>query len=409
MKKLQGFLIGGLVLMGLFWIGLLGGGRAAAAVIGTPTPTRTPTPTPTKAPNLVSRLTRTLFFSPGGGLSRDTAFNCRRDGVPEDSQPTIWFHGRAEYDIQDGELCMINFPVDVPFTIELTSPSGARYQQEMNTFEDNGYQGFDYEDDGGGFTYGMIHLWLSPDVEPGEWQVEYFSENDYYTFNIPIDWPEKSPALYIPRDDPNPFERPEDFFTLGAAHLFQIIALKPGQSLDLTGYNLPARQEVPIGLYQVTKVKDKDEELRLIQAISAKSNGSGEVSFSFKLNKGLPPGGYYLGAVTNLKAKDVYHSGGGLGVYVDSCPGAPASRLMVGDRVRLDTDNSGGDQDNKLYSEPGQGNNKTGQLGAALTGDILAGPTCVDSQVWWKLRTSKGAEGWIAEGSDVSNFLIRVK
>ena len=78
--------------------------------LGTPTPTRTVTPTP----NLVSRLIRQLSFSPGGGLSRNSAFNCQNDGRPEKSPPEIWFYGRAEYDIQEGALCMINFPWTCP-------------------------------------------------------------------------------------------------------------------------------------------------------------------------------------------------------------------------------------------------------------------------------------------------------
>ena len=277
MRRISRYLLVGVVFAGLLWFGGLGNGLAAAIGTPTPTPTRTVMPTP----NLVSRLIRQLSFSPGGGLSRDSAFNCRRDGYPEDSPPEIWFHGRAEYDIQEGSLCMINFPMDGPFTIEMTAPDGTRYTQEMipGSDSDNGYFGFDYEDDGGGFTYGMMRLWLSPDVQSGEWQVEYFTQDDYHTYTVNIDWPKKSPNLYIPRDDPNPFELPQDFFTLGAAHLYQIANLDPGQAVKLSGYNLPARQEIPIGLYQVTQVQDKDEQLRLVQAITARSNGNGAISF----------------------------------------------------------------------------------------------------------------------------------
>ena len=322
----------------------------------------------------------------------------------------MWFFERAEYDIQEGALCMLNIPVDVPFTIEMTAPDGTTYTQDINTqsSEDDDTFYFDYEDDGSGYTSGMIRLWLSPDVQPGEWHIEYFSENDYYNFYDTIEWPEDAPNLYIPRDDPNPFKLPEDFFTLGAAHLYKITALDPGDTLELKGYNMPARQEIPIGLFQVTKVIDKEEELRLVQGMTARSNGNGEVSFSFKPNKALPPGGYYLGAITNMKANNVYKSGAGLGVYLDACPGAMDSRLMVGDKVRLDPDNLGENQDNKLYNRPGLGNKKAGQLGANLTGEILEGPACADERVWWKVRTSKGTEGWIVEGYDYSRFLVRV-
>jgi hypothetical protein len=404
MNKLRSLLVAGTVLAVLSSIILIGNGLAAAAAFGTPTPT--PTRTPTRPPDLISRLTRTLFFSPGGGLSRNSAFNCRTDGYPEDSPPTIWFYGRAEYDIQEGALCMINLPVDIPFTIVLTAPDGTQYNQEMSTGD--GYQGFDYEDDGGGLTYGMIRLWLSPDVQPGEWQVEYFAENDYHTYSVQFEWPKNTPNLYIPRSDPNPFELPQDFFTLGAAHLYQITKLDPGGTLKLTGYNLPAGKEAPVGLFQVSKVKDKDEELRLVQAIAARANSNGELSFSFKLDKGLPPGGYYLGVITNLKANNVYNSGAGLGVYVNACPGVMDSRLMVGDKIRLDTDNMSDIQENNLYNQPGLGNKKTGQLGPALTADIKDGPVCANDRVWWKVRTSKGKEGWIAEAFDFTRFLIRV-
>ncbi len=315
---------------------------------------------------------------------------------------TIRFYGRAWYDAQEGILCLINIPVDQPFDFELTSPSGEKYTQSIdpNSFDDS-YTGFDYTADEDGRTAGMIRLWLSPEVEDGNWQIEYQSQFDYITVEELLGWPAEIYSLFSPRKDANPLELPNEAFELGAENPYRKYSLKPGGSIVLAGANLPARRAIPLGLYQIADF----EALRLVKAILVETNGNGEFRTNFKIDKTLPPGTYYLGAIVDQKAGNVYDSGPGLGVFINACPGAMDSRLLVGDKVKIDPLFA---EENTLFNQPGLGKRKTGQLGGSQTGTILDGPTCADERVWWKVRTTKGAEGWIAEAFDFNQFVVRV-
>lgn len=77
-----------------------------------------------------------------------------------------------------------------------------------------------------------------------------------------------------------------------------------------------------------------------------------------------------------------------------TCSGAAQTRLNVGFRARVTfTDGS----PNSIRSAPASAN----VLGKAPEGtgmDIIDGPRCNNSRIWWKVKTDNGYTGWTAEG-----------
>ncbi len=78
-----------------------------------------------------------------------------------------------------------------------------------------------------------------------------------------------------------------------------------------------------------------------------------------------------------------------------SCPGAPASRLRVGDSAIVITD----PDPVRARSAP-----VDGDVVATLYRDyrvsIIGGPECADSIVWWQVSLRDNQTGWVAEGAD---------
>lgn len=81
---------------------------------------------------------------------------------------------------------------------------------------------------------------------------------------------------------------------------------------------------------------------------------------------------------------------------ITSCPGAPAQRVHVGDRVRVCT------QYDRLRvrEQPRLSSREITRLEPGTHGDIIDGPSCANSYSWWKIRADSGTVGWVSEGGD---------
>ncbi len=79
------------------------------------------------------------------------------------------------------------------------------------------------------------------------------------------------------------------------------------------------------------------------------------------------------------------------------CSGASPSRLAVSDTARVTYSNG---ISLRIRSEPGLDSNKIGLLAEGTEMDIIGGPECTDSLLWWNVKTKDGIIGWVAEGSN---------
>ncbi|MBX3049658.1 MAG: SH3 domain-containing protein [Anaerolineales bacterium] len=79
-----------------------------------------------------------------------------------------------------------------------------------------------------------------------------------------------------------------------------------------------------------------------------------------------------------------------------SCPGAPPQRLEVNEDAKVCTK-----KDRViLRSGPGSYNSELTRLEPKSIVWVLDGPSCANNWSWWKVRTSWGLVGWMAEGGD---------
>jgi hypothetical protein len=79
------------------------------------------------------------------------------------------------------------------------------------------------------------------------------------------------------------------------------------------------------------------------------------------------------------------------------CSGASPSRLSIDDTARVTYSNG---ISLRIRSEPGLDGSKIGLLAEGTKMDIIGGPECMDSFLWWKVKTEDGIIGWVAEGSN---------
>ena len=94
-----------------------------------------------------------------------------------------------------------------------------------------------------------------------------------------------------------------------------------------------------------------------------------------------------------------------------SCPGAPPTRLQVGDFARVTyTDGTS----TRLRSQPESGDNLVSNLAEGTEFEIVGGPVCYprpgrnDAYVYWEVVVrSKDLKGWTAEG-DSSGYYIEL-
>ncbi|MBZ0300262.1 MAG: Ig-like domain-containing protein, partial [Anaerolineae bacterium] len=88
-------------------------------------------------------------------------------------------------------------------------------------------------------------------------------------------------------------------------------------------------------------------------------------------------------------------AGGGV-----SCPGAPASRLKVGDSAIVITD----PDPLRARATPVDGE-VVAQLYRDYRVSVVGGPVCADELLWWEVTLRDGSTGWVAEGTTDEYFL----
>ncbi len=87
-------------------------------------------------------------------------------------------------------------------------------------------------------------------------------------------------------------------------------------------------------------------------------------------------------------------------VPVNECPGAPPSRVRVGDHARVTyTDGR------PLRIRDAPGGAYITQIPEGAEFDIVGGPRCNAGYTWWQIRTVTGTIGWVAEG-EFGNYYI---
>src|SRR5689334_8249662 len=88
-----------------------------------------------------------------------------------------------------------------------------------------------------------------------------------------------------------------------------------------------------------------------------------------------------------------------------TCPGAPATRLIVGGQGQLSTSSPDeGTVAVRLRETPGKSGRIVGQVDAGSAFKVLSGPQCADGYAWWQV-VSEGTLGWLAEGDRTGYFV----
>lgn len=85
-----------------------------------------------------------------------------------------------------------------------------------------------------------------------------------------------------------------------------------------------------------------------------------------------------------------------------ACPDAPARRLSVGDKARVTFSNG---LSVRLRQQPRKSGEYIRSIPEGTLMDVIDGPECADSFLWWKIRLTDGTEGWVAEGESDNYFL----
>ena len=79
-----------------------------------------------------------------------------------------------------------------------------------------------------------------------------------------------------------------------------------------------------------------------------------------------------------------------------ACPGAPPQHVQVGDKAVVCTKSDL----LRVRREPRLSSSTTARLSPGTYVTILDGPSCANSHSWWKIQTTSGIVGWVAEGGD---------
>jgi len=82
-----------------------------------------------------------------------------------------------------------------------------------------------------------------------------------------------------------------------------------------------------------------------------------------------------------------------LAAQTQTCPDAPAPRLVVGQFGRVTPGDS-----NNVRSQPDRAAELVGQLAPGSVFKVLAGPQCDGTRVWWQVRYGQ-LQGWTVEGA----------
>jgi hypothetical protein len=86
-----------------------------------------------------------------------------------------------------------------------------------------------------------------------------------------------------------------------------------------------------------------------------------------------------------------------------SCPGAPASRLKVGEQAMV---GDVGGYSLTIYAQPGYQAEELYYLEQDAMLTIIGGPTCIDNQLWWEINLDQGHTGWAPESSETGDYLL---
>lgn len=86
-----------------------------------------------------------------------------------------------------------------------------------------------------------------------------------------------------------------------------------------------------------------------------------------------------------------------------SCPGAPASRLQIGDQASVG--NVGG-YSLTIYEAPGYQSTELYYLEEGDFLSIIGGPVCIQNQYWWEVNLDQGHTGWTPENSETGAYLL---
>jgi len=86
-----------------------------------------------------------------------------------------------------------------------------------------------------------------------------------------------------------------------------------------------------------------------------------------------------------------------------SCPGAPASRLQIGDQASVG--NVGG-YSLTIYEAPGYQSTELYYLEEGDFLSIIGGPVCIQNQYWWEINLDQGHTGWAPESSETGAYLL---
>ena len=387
---------------------------AASTPVRTSTPTYTPTPSaaPFSRSALLASLQRQLDFGLGGGGGGVLAWQCR-EAVKNyhGSLPAVLNGERQLANSRSGSICLVGLEPAGPLQVKLTGADGKvlgsaefsiaqRYddgatlnQTQPTKIEDAG----ELAKEPGMPVIVALNIWLPPDLKSSAWRVEAQSGGRKASGLFQPAWPKELPVLYLNSKSYNPFRRPFPAYS-GVVDWSDQAQIKPDQTVKFNGLNLPANQALPLAMYQLRP--GLPAELSAFDIVN--TNPTGGLEYSLSIGEWMPPGLYHLTIVTNLKDETPY-AGPFLGVYADTCPGAPDSSLLNGNTIEINPDLP---SPNNIRNVPGKAGKIIGKLVAGETALILEDFRCVNQMVWWKIRSSSGIVGWTAEGQGKDRFLV---
>lgn len=378
-----------------------------AASTRTPTPRFKSTPTRTPLPSLLTILPDQLDWGLGGG---GYPFDKCRDKLSKykGGFPVVFFGEHDQWYEEVGSICIAGLEMKGKLQISLSTTTGknlgnAVFRAEGQFSWDGQFYGKDLHKisptnvyDGGvvlqdenKLTILIVDVWLPPDFPYAQLRIDARNDAGSVSAVSNSAWDNNYPYLYIPSNNINPFNDPPQEYNL-----------KPGQELRMGGVNYPRSRSLPFGVYRSLRYSVNGKELQDSNWIQ--SDSQGRVSITLRFDSNDPPGDYDLAVFSS--PPDV-NKGEFIGVYVDTCSGAPASSLSLGDKIKI---NPQIPKPNNIRSQAGKKNNLLGKLEINQTAVVIDGWRCVDQMVWWKIRTSTGLEGWTSEGQGNEQWLIPI-
>jgi len=411
-------------------IGMPAPGKAMAAITATRTPTRTvintPSPTPIDRNALLASLARQLSFGGAGGGGGDSVYACvaavkNYHGV----LPAVLTGDRQPYDSRLGSICLVGLEMKGVLKVKVYSADGkllGSAEFVLGDISENGatlnqtlpvkidYAGSLVRDPSKPVII-EVNAWLPPNAGSKPWKVTAQSGSTQVSGAFQTGWPKGLPVLYLDTANDPPFGpfnnvyKPdlvifkENEYSTMWGHS-DMATLQPGRELVIHGLNLPVNQNLALAMYQHKPGLDG----ALAAADVVKTDSQGHLDYKLSIGAWMPPGLYHLTVATDPILGDPY-VGPFLGIYAETCPGAPDSILLKGDTIEIKPDPP---IPSNIRSSPGISGKIVGRLNVGETALILDDFRCIDKMVWWKVRTSNGVVGWTAEGKGEDRFIVPV-